>query len=589
MPARCARPARRTLNAEASMRVLATACLLACAVAAQAQSVASDAARTIDEGLRRQAERERAQRMAAEPRADSLHAMGALSHPPELPDERPCFVITEIALLGPDATRFKWLTASVAPLLNRCIGVQGLARIAAYLDAQLVAQGFVTSRVSLGPQNLADGRLAFRLDAGRIERIEMVDADRSAHPADRRWGTWRNAFPTHDGALLDARDLEQGVEQMKRLPSQAVETTLAPGSQPDTTVVTIERHVGGWRDRVRGDATLDNSGTPALGRGQLAFSLSLDNPLGLNDELAFTGSTNAEHPASDHRSQSWGADYSIPLGYLTLGANASHSRFAQIVQLPTLPHLSSGESKGEQVNLGVVAWRTAATKTTAHLALSTRRSRSYLDDTELLTQRRKTTFWETGAGFNQVYGNGARLDVALAYRRGVSWLQAEDDLPPDPQDPLSVPTLRPRLWTLDAQVQQLLWGGWRYSGTFRGQHTTDHTLSIDQIAIGGRGSVRGFDGDSVLIAESGWFWRNELQAPLSSVQGASAYAGLDLGRVWGPSDLLLPGRFLAGAALGVRVPVKALQVDLALAAPIVHPRTFQTPACTAYASVTYAF
>jgi hemolysin activation/secretion protein len=465
---------------------LALAWTAAAVSAVQAQGATGGAAQAVDEGLRRQAERERAQQEANAPRADNLRPAGRAAELPVLPDEQPCFVITETVLLGSDASRFTWLNASLAPLLGRCIGVQGLGRITAYLDAQLLEQGYVTSRVSLGPQNLATGRLALRLHAGRIERVEMVDADASGRPVDTRWGTWRNAFPTAAGALLDARDLEQGVEQMKRLPSQTVTTTLAPGSQPDTTVVTIERHAGGWADRLRGGFTIDNSGSPTLGRTQAGANLALDNPLGLNDVLALNASSNAEQPRSDHRSQGWGLQYSLPLGYITLSASAGHSRFAQIVQLPTLPHLSSGSSDTAELRLQHTAWRTASAKTGLYAALSTRRSNSFLDDTELLSQRRRTTFWETGLSFRQLYAGNASLDLDLGYRRGVSWLQAQDDLPRDPQEPAAVPTLRPRLWTLNlgaALPFQLGEGrAFLYSATLRAQTTSDHMLSIDQIA-----------------------------------------------------------------------------------------------------------
>jgi hemolysin activation/secretion protein len=563
--------------------------------AAQAQGTSAGAAQAVDEGLRRQAERERHLQQAEAPQASSLRPAVRAALLPELPDEQPCFVIHEVVLLGPGAGRFGWLGTSVAPLLGRCIGVQGLGRITAFLDAQLLEQGYVTSRVSLGPQNVATGRLELRLHAGRIERVEMVDADAPDRAADTRWGTWRNAFPTREGALLDARDLEQGVEQMKRLPSQSVTSTLAPGVAPDTTVVTIERHAGGWSERLRGGVVLDNGGSPALGRTQAALNVALDNPLGLNDLLALSANSNAEHPDGDHRSQGWGLQYSLPLGYSTLSASAGHSRFAQTVHLPTLPHLSSGRADTAELRLQHVAWRTASSKTGLYAALSTRRSSSFLDDTELLSQRRRTTFWDTGLSFRQLYAGNASLELELGHRHGVSWLQAQDDLPRDPHDPAGIPTLRPRLWTLNAGVSwPLQQAGGRpllYSATLRAQATHDRMLSIDQMAIGGRYSVRGFDGDSVLIAENGWVLRNELSAALPPLEGVdgSLYLGLDAGRVWGASDPGLPGHRLAGTALGLRTRFKALQFDIALATPLAKPQGFSTARWNLYASASQAF
>ena len=77
---------------------------------------------------------------------------------------------------------------------------------------------------------------------------------------------------------------------------------------------------------------------------------------------------------------------------------------------------------------------------------------------------------------------------------------------------------------------------------------------MDQIAIGNRSSVRGFDGESVLLAESGYTLRQEFTTPLALVAGINsvAYLGIDIGRVWGAGAALLPGQKLAGAALGLR-------------------------------------
>ncbi len=540
--------------------------------------------------MRRQIERERAQQDAQVPHADVLRPAAQGSKLPELPDEQPCFVITEIALLGPDVQRLRWLTNSTDSLLNRCIGAQGISRIAAYLDAQLIEQGYVTSRVALGSQNLADGRLEFRLHAGRVASIRMVNA--ATGEADDDWGTWRNAFPTSTGALLNVRDLEQGVEQMKRLPSQAVATTLTPGASADTSVVTIERKTGSLRERIHGGVTLDNSGTESLGRTQASASVALDNPLGLNDLVGVSLNSNAEEPGAGHRTQGASLNYSIPFGYSTFNFSASHSRVAQRIQLTTSEPLSRSLSDSAEIKWQHTAWRTASAKTGVYASLSNRRAASFLDDTELTTSHRKTTFVETGINFRQLYEGDASIELELGYRRGMPWLSAQDDLAGDPQDPSLVPTLRPRLWTFSGNATVPLGAArrWLFSASVKGQFTHDHTTSIDQIAIGNRSSVRGFDGDAVLLAENGWFWRNELSTPLP-VEGVETalYFGLDYGHVWGPSDAILLGHDLAGAALGVRGRFKALQFDLALAAPVHKPEGFNTSRTSIYASATYGF
>ena len=556
---------------------------------AAAQAAGPTPAQVVEEGLRRQQEREAQQQRAQAPQADVLNKPQPRFTVAELPIEATCFVIDDFDLEGPGWQRFRWLLNETLPYLHRCIGVQGLQHIASVLDQTLIEQGYATTRVVLPAQNLRDGHLKLFLHVGRISEMRMV---RSADgKPDHRWGTWRNAFPISEGDILDVRALEQGVEQMKRLPSQSVSTRIEPGAQPDTSIVLIERETGEPADRIRGGGiTLDNSGSEALGRTQLSANVALDNPFGLNDVLNLGFNTNAESPKHDHRSQSLSAGYSIPWGYSTFSVNSSRNEFAQVVQGTTVQFLSSGRSESNSLRWQQMVLRTASTKTALYVEVSTRRANSYLDDVELIVQKRRTTNLETGLTHRQLIGDAA-IDLDIAHRRGMPWRSAQDDLPGASDGGL---TLRPKLWTLNASLtvpwkaagHELQW-----SSSLHAQRTHDTTLSVDQIAIGGRGSVRGFDGDRVLLAESGWVLRNELSALLKRFEGleVSTYAALDAGRVWGPSDVNLVGHALVGAAVGLRGRHKNLQFDAALGAPIHTPDGFVTSSVVPYVSATYGF
>ncbi|MCW5651247.1 MAG: ShlB/FhaC/HecB family hemolysin secretion/activation protein [Ramlibacter sp.] len=542
----------------------------------------------IQEGLRRQEERSRQQQEQLQPRSNTLRPAPAALPEGQLPEETPCFVVQEVRLEGTDWQRFSWLQEAALPYLRHCVGVQGLSRIAAGLDKRLLDLGFATTRVSLPAQNLQSGVLRIQLHVGRVADIRLVEPE-------PRWGTWRNAFPVSRGDVLNVRDLEQGVEQMKRLPSQTVATKLEPGVEPDTTVVVIERRAGALRDRVRGGITLDNSGSPSLGRTQFSGNLALDNPLGLNDLVSLSLSSNLEKPDPSHRSQSLGLNYSLPWGYNTFSLSASQSRFAQYVQGTTVRFLSSGRSENTELRLQRTVLRTGSAKLSLYGSLSLRRAESFLDDVELLVQRRRTTNVETGLNYRHLFAQSS-LDLDLGYRRGMPWQHAQDDLLTASQGGA---TLRPRIWTFGASYATAFRVGAesaaprqvQFTSSLRGQHTRDTTLSIDQMAIGGRSSVRGFDGDAVLIAESGVIWRNEVSTPFALAPGvdATGYLGLDWGRVWGPSDVALVGKKLAGVAFGLRGRQAALQYDICLAAPLYRPDGFRTRPWNLYATVTYPF
>ncbi|WP_211231690.1 ShlB/FhaC/HecB family hemolysin secretion/activation protein [Ottowia thiooxydans] len=531
-------------------------------------------------------ETQRLQEQPSEPARDALQPPGPKAVVGEIPRETPCFDIQRIELSGPMVEKFEWLRDAAKPWLQSCLGVQGIRQLASALDGALLEAGYATSKVTLPPQNLTDGTLHIQLHAGRIAAVEG-----------ERGLFWEGAFPIASGDLLNVRNLDQGVEQMNRLSSRVVQTQLEPGQEPDTSVVRIVSKPTG--SRLRGGLTLDNSGSPALGRPQLSANVAFDNPTGLNDLISASVNTNLKNPGADHRSQSLGLSYSIPWGYnlFTLSANAT--RFAQQVQLTTASVTSSGRSHGIDLRWDRTVWRNQSSKMGLFGGVSIRRARSFIDDVELVVQNRRNSFANLGLNYKHLFRR-ASLDAELSFRKGMGWFGAEPDY--DRQISLGL-TLRPQIWNASVALdvpdllnrrasaqpgQAVRPIGLRSS--VRLQYTKDTTLTLDQFSIGSRGTVRGFDGTSTLLAESGFAWRNELTMPLQiGSLPAMGYLAVDIGRVWGPSSAQLIGRHLAGVALGVRSQWRQIHLDLVLAMPIAKPSGFRSARVSPYMSLTYAF
>jgi hemolysin activation/secretion protein len=565
-----------------------TALAMALAAAAGA-ATATTPGQVVEEGLRRQEERTQALQRDNEPRADALSPAATAQSALDLPQEERCFEIDRIELEGERLERLRWLTASLQAYTGRCIGVEGLRRIVARADDELLRNGYATTRASLPAQNLASGTLRLHVDVGRLGEIRMVQADGSP---DTRWGTWRNSFLLRADDILDVRSIEQGVEQMKRVPTQTVTTRIEPGAAPGTSDLVVQRDVEqGWR-RLRGGLTLDNSGTMPMGRTQLSGNLAFDNPAGLSDILSVQFSSNAEELAHDHRSQSGAIEYGVPLGYSTFSLGRSHNRFAQNVPLTTTTVLSSGWSDSTTLGWDDIVLRSAAWKFGVEAKVQSRRARSFLDDTENVVQHRATTSFEQGLTYRLLASDTGVLDLAASLRRGVPWLNAEADYAQAPNGL----TLRPHIAeTTASYADSLRLGGrvlqWSTSVHVQRAGAGETTLSTDQIAIGGRGSVRGFSGDRVLVAESGWILRNDASTPVRLVEGVdtAVYLAVDAGRVWGPSAAQLVGHGLAGTAVGVRGQAGRVQFDVALAGPLRRPPGFEAPDLVPYLALTVAF
>ena len=101
--------------------------------------------------------------------------------------------------------------------------------------------------------------------------------------------------------------------------------------------------------------------------------------------------------------------------------------------------------------------------------------------------------------------------------------------------------------------QPFSWGEqpWRVYTSVRGQWSPNALTPQERMAIAGRYTVRGFDGEQMLSGEKGLLWRNEIAWNVFS-RGHELYLAADYGRVDGPNTRYLVGHQLAGSALGVR-------------------------------------
>lgn len=275
---------------------------------------------------------------------------------------------------------------------------------------------------------------------------------------------------------------------------------------------------------------------------------------------------------SERSTDSWSAHYSVPLGAWLLGANASSYDYEQTVAGAFENYVYSGSSRNAELRLARMLFRNAHAKTSMYARGWYRESDNFINDTEIEVQRRRMAGWELGLGHRHFIGK-ATLDVNLAYRKGTGAFNALRA----PEEAFGEGTAHGRIYTADAQlVVPMQWGrqSLRYTGSWRAQWNRSPLVPQDRFSIGGRYTVRGFDGEMSLTGERGWLLRNELGAALGG--GVEAYVAIDHGRVAGPSTARLLGDRLTGTALGLRGGTRHINWDAFVGSPLSKPRGFQT-------------
>lgn len=549
-------------------------------------------AQTANEVQQRSQEQERRAQEALEQRQKALASPDVrLQVPASEPRDRllkaesPCFPIHELTLQSDAPERWAWLLAHADghATLNqpdlvegRCVGAQGVQTIIDRLQNALIAKGYVTSRVLAKPQNLQTGQLQLQLIPGRIHEI------RWAQGTGQRGSRW-NTVPVQSGEVLNLRDIEQALENYKRVPTAEADIDIQPSQEAGFSDLVI-RHQQPRPFRI--SAGMDDSGTRSTGQLQGNLTLSYDNWWTLSDLFYVTLQGElGEKDAGPRGTYGRTVHYSVPWGYNLLSVTLSQNRYHQTVAGANADVLYSGTSANSEVKLSRVVQRDSAGKTTVSLKGFQRRSNNYIDDTEVEVQRRVVGGLEWGLGHRRAIDH-VTLEANLTYRAGTGAWGAL----PAPEEGFGEGTSRMRLWLFDANVQwpfEAAQQSWTWNSNWKGQYNKTPLTPQDRFSIGGRFTVRGFDGLSVLTAERGWLWRNELS--VAAMQGTQIYVGIDHGHVSGVSAQNLVGKNLTGLVLGWRGQYKNLQFDVFAGRPLRKPDLFKTASETAGFSLSISY
>ncbi|MEQ2024912.1 ShlB/FhaC/HecB family hemolysin secretion/activation protein [Xenorhabdus szentirmaii] len=490
--------------------------------------------------------------------------------PLKFPKETPCFVIHKVIVSGRD-TLPHWVP--VQRLVNQangqCLGVKGIGLLMSTMQNRLIAHGWVTTRIVAPEQDLSQGELRLHIVPGQVRHLRYAD------DADT-YATLSTAMPAREGQLLDLRAIEQGLENLQRLPNVQASMELVPGAQPGESDIVIRRHqsrfwhVGAW---------VDNSGSQPTGRTQGGLMWALDNPASLSDLLYVSMTRDL---AFSHRKDStnYTAHYSVPFGYWQFAVTGSKYTYAQTVPQPNEEAKYRGRSQSLSAQLSRVLHRNASAKTTLTYGVNVRQTRNYIKQTEIENQKRRTSSWSLGVNHRH-YLNSAVLDAGVRYQKGTRWFGA---LPAfeerhDPASP-DYATAKAEIIQLSASLTTpftLAKAPFEHRIDYLKQWSNTPLTPQDQFSIGNRWTVRGFDGERTLSASEGWTLRNTLswKTPLPAQY---LYVGADYGRVGGQGADRIIGRTLAGGVIGVKGNIRPanLAYDVSVGTPFSKPDGFKT-------------
>jgi hemolysin activation/secretion protein len=468
----------------------------------------------------------------------------------------PCLEVNDIQLLGVSSLKVKEFQPVLDSYLGRCLNVGDIERLMAETTAVYILKGYITARVYLAEQDLKGGVLILRVVEGELEKVDITDAGSDSI-------SLFNVFPGKIGEPLNLRDIEQAVDQLNRLQSNNVTTSISPGDIAGSSILVLDNHRSKpWRVNL----SYDNHGAESTGQEQGTTNVGVDNPLGFNDFLSLTHNRTFPYDSNKRGSKLSSLTYVVPFGYSTLAVNASRSDYTSPLNLANGSTLeSSGNSENISFRLDRTVFRDRDSRWNLVATVTNKDTENYLGGALLSVSSRTLTVVDIDSAYSFPLLGGVTT-LNLGFARGVDWFGALED-------PGGLPGFAPQ-----AQFSK-----WKYGASYStylqindqpisltsrliGQYADDVLYGSEALLVGGIYTVRGFSQNS-LSGERGFYWRNDISIPfnISPFNGYGVslrpYLGVDYGRVSNNSKNV-PDGSLAGMAIGVSLFVGGVNMDL---------------------------
>lgn len=435
-----------------------------------------------------------------------------------------------------------------------CLDSNNISSIRDNARNLLISSGWITSQVEVEEQDLNSGNLILSVYPGYIDETRFIQK-----------GMYLNTLGEflvlsyHNGNLLNIRDIEQTLENIRLIPSSEVNIQIEPSNKKYHSKIIIERN---QRNVVKGGITLDNLGSKLSGKYQANSYLNISNLFGINDSIYLSYYQDTGRHKKEFKDQfgnktksgtkGYGFYYTLPLGYSKIIFSHNQSRYDDAVEGIYTNYLYRGKTENTNLKLERVIFRNQSDKIVINGTLWHSSMKKYLDSNELIIQRRKMSGWKLGFYHETNIGHSA-LDYSITYKRGTGFrsIKAQEEF--NENNDVIPGTSRMKIINAELNI----------TTPFKIENTLfslENFLSIqwnktslvpqDKLSIANNYTVRGFDGENNISGEKGWYNQNTLNLHYSLEH--LLYAGIDYGRVSGLSTEFLESKEIIGGVIGLK-------------------------------------
>ncbi len=420
-----------------------------------------------------------------------------------------CFTITEIDLDGANLILSRAQKKLIAPFLGRCFEASILSDLVTAVNKHYQSAGYITTQVSVPKQNVQSGVLTLQITEGKIEKISL-GKDRFIEKMQEF-----TAFGNIEGDNLNVNDINQGLYQINRLPSNAAVMKISPGSSDGESLVTIDNNK---KFPARLTVGQDNLGNDFTGIKRTNFSAGLDNLLFLNDSINLSYTTNLQDSDKLKNIKSFSSGISIPFGRNTFSFDYYDSQYLGTVVGNVSTVKSTGFSTQKKFGIDRVLNNNTNFRLSTNSSLTIKETASYQDGAKVEVSERRLVIANVGFAVSSYLNDTTSIYLKPSYSKGLKILNAK-------QDQANLTAVTPKA---QFEVFQLYASASKrlaipklnipvtFTTEMNGQFGKSTLFGSEQFSVGGYYSVRGFREDYI-SGDSGYNFRNKFNVNLGSI------------------------------------------------------------------------
>lgn len=426
-----------------------------------------------------------------------------------------CFNIEEISLQSNTPSinaqiqkEFKFLNPILKSYTHQCLNTEKITELLNKLKLKSLKKGYITTDFGVKEQDLSSKKLTITVQTSILKEIEYKDKKTIT----RFWGKDYSIKP---GDIFTIRPIDRGLYNFKRL------RTLHPiieissiNSDKSNNLITQSKISINHQSKtlpIYAFISANNAGSTSTGIYQTSAQFGIENILSLAEILRAYIVLTPDWKNSHNLYTS--VDFSIPIRRFLFSISGSYSEYAQSLSVHKNTFSYNGYSANMDINGNFLIYLDNLNQVSFNLGLAKRWAKNYIENIELLPQRRNLT--NIYANINYLrYISRSSVNISLGIRQGVKFLGSMDNFNTSNSEPDFFYTIP----TIDAYVYSPFgWGKKNlfYSGFIKTQISRTRLYASEKFGLGGIYSVRGFD-SLVLNGEVGILNRNDLNYYLPS-------------------------------------------------------------------------